>query len=44
MKKYTAPELSVSDFVLTKEIALNTGSNVWFDDEELDENGNPIAN
>ena len=43
MGKYTAPELSVSTFLLTKDIAVNVGSNVWFDDEELDENGNPIV-
>lgn len=42
MKKYVSPDLIVSEFILTKDIAVNVGSNVWYDDEELDENGNPI--
>lgn len=44
MKKYTTPELSASRVLLIKDIAVNVGSNIWFDDEELDESGNPIDN
>lgn len=44
MKKYVTPELNITKYVLSKEIALNVGSNVWTDDEELDENGDPIEN
>ena len=42
MKKYVTPELNLTEYVLSKEIALNLGSNVWTDEEELNENGNPI--
>lgn len=41
MAKYTSPELRVSRFFLAEDIAVNIGSNIWFDDEELEENSNP---
>lgn len=42
MNKYQTPELKVTSCVLSKDIAVNLGSNVWDDFDEVDENGNPI--
>lgn len=40
MRKYQSPEIIVTNYIVSKDIAAGFGSNIWYDDE--DENGNPI--
>ena len=35
MKKYLTPEILVSSYVLSSDVAVNLGSNIWEDNDEL---------
>lgn len=41
MKKYVTPELNISSYVLSSDVAVNLGSNIWTDNDELLDGENP---